>query len=87
MIKIVGTRRKEGSFEKDGKIIKYDNTILYFITDENNDVDGYEAGQMQFKTDLFMKIAGGVSAYSLIDKIVTIESSIINGKPLITRLS
>ena len=56
MNKIIGLERKNGVFKNDnGENINYDNTIIYYITDCNSDVNGFKGCQIKVKTSNLCK--------------------------------
>lgn len=54
MNKIIGLERKIGEYQG----YKYDNTIVYFVTDTVPDVLGFKGGTAKVKTSLLSKATG-----------------------------
>lgn len=54
MNKIIGLERKSGEYQGN----KYDNTIIYFVTNSVPEVTGFKGGTAKVKTSLLSKITG-----------------------------
>lgn len=55
MIKIIGFERNTGNY----KGFDYDNTIIYFVTDTNPNVNGFKGGSTgKIKTSVLAKMLG-----------------------------
>lgn len=54
MNKIIGLERKSGEYQG----VKYDNTIIYFVSDNNPEVTGFKGGSVKIKTNLLTKSTG-----------------------------
>ncbi|MGN0607369.1 MAG: hypothetical protein ACI4JM_12690 [Oscillospiraceae bacterium] len=54
MNKIIGLERKSGKFND----IEYDNTIVYYVTDCNPNVNGFKGVEVKIKTSNLCKWLG-----------------------------
>ncbi len=54
MNKIIGLERKQGEYQGN----KYDNTIIYFVTDDSPNVTGFKGGFTKCKTSMITKATG-----------------------------
>ena len=85
MNKIIGLERKTGEYQG----YKYDNTIIYFVTNSALEVTGFKGGNVKVKTSLLSK-ATGIPVTDLgviIDKEVSFEYDFTIDPPKLVNLS
>lgn len=69
MIRLVGYQQKKGNFtqKETGELVEYDNTELYYTTDEKSEVKGVYADSAKAKTEQ-LKIIGAKTLDDAIGK-------------------
>lgn len=57
MIECIGIQKRKGSFEDDkGRTVEYDNVMIYFVTNDNNEIQGFYGKELKVNTKQVEKI-------------------------------
>ncbi len=77
MTKLIGYQKKEGKFtnKETGEVIEYNNTQLYCVTDEKEDVKGLMAIELKAKTE-DLQIIGAANIDAALNKEVYLITDI-----------
>lgn len=84
MFEVIGLQEKSGEFEDDhGKTIKYDNIMLYYVTDENPDIIGF-FGKEQKIARAKVKLLNAKDWSELLGKQIEFNFSMFTGTPVLS---
>jgi hypothetical protein len=83
MTQVVGFAEKQGTYEN----IVYDNIVLYLLSDDDPDINGFSASEIKIKRSDLPRILDKLSPRDLLNREIELFYSLINGKPKLRRIT